>query len=44
MLKLITVECEYITIGLTPFSTLFQLYHGNSSLIYDRWVNKPVQG
>ena len=28
--------------GFTPFSTFFQLYHGNSSLIHDPWVNKPV--
>ena len=28
----------------TPFSTLFQLYHGDSSLIHDPWVNKPVLG
>ena len=26
--------------GFTPLSTLFQIYHGNSSLIHDPWVNK----
>ena len=25
-----------------PLSTLFQLYHVDSSLIHDPWVNKPV--
>ena len=30
--------------GFTPLSTLFQLYHGDSSLIRDPWVNKPVLG
>ena len=30
--------------GFTPLLTLFQLYHGNSSLIHDPWVNKPVLG
>ena len=28
--------------GFTPLSTLFQLYQGDSSLIHDPWVNKPV--
>ena len=28
----------------TPLSTSFQLYHGDSSLIHDPWVNKPVLG
>ena len=30
--------------GFTPLSTLFHLYHGDSSLIHDPWVNKPVPG
>ena len=30
--------------GFTPLSTLFQLYHGGSSLIHDPLVNKPVLG
>ena len=34
----------FIYWGFTPLSTLFQLYHGDSSLIHDRWVNKPVLG
>ena len=28
----------------TPFSTLFQLYHGDSPLIHDPWVQQKVQG
>ena len=34
----------FIYRGFTPLSTLFQLYHGDSSLIHDPWVNKPVLG
>ena len=30
--------------GFTPLSTLFQLYHGDSSLTHDPWVNNPVLG
>ena len=26
--------------GFTPFSTLFQLYHGDNKLMRDPWVNK----
>ena len=36
------VFCLFVLLGLTPISTLFQLYHGNSSIIHDPWVNKPV--
>ena len=28
--------------GFMPFSTLFQLYHHDSSLIHDPWVNRPA--
>ena len=28
----------------TPFSTLIQLYQGNSSLIYDPWQTSPNLG
>ena len=34
----------FIYWGFTPLSTLFQLYHIDSSLIHDPWVNKPVLG
>ena len=34
----------FIYWGFTPLSSLFQLYHGDSSLIHDPWVNKPVLG
>ena len=37
---------EFVLSGFMPFSTLFQLYPGDSScsLIHDPWVNKPVLG
>ena len=34
----------FIYLSFMPFSTLFQLYHGDSSLIHDPCVNKPVLG
>ena len=30
--------------GFTPLPTLFQLSHGDSSVIHHPWVNKPVLG
>ena len=33
-----------VLLGFYAASTLFQLYHGDSSLIRDPWVNKPVLG
>ena len=39
-----TFDNLFIYWGFTPLSTLFQLYHGDSSLIHDPWVNKPVLG
>ena len=32
----------FIYWGFTPLSTLFQLYHGDSSLIHDPWVNREA--
>ena len=34
----------FIYWSFTPLLTLFQLYHGDSSLIHDPWVNTPVLG
>ena len=39
-----SVKYLFIYWGFTPLSKLFQLYHGDSSLIHDPWVNKPVLG
>ena len=39
LLRLLKEFCLFY-LGFTPLSTLFQLYHGDSSLIHDPWVNK----
>ena len=41
--RLFHVFCLFC-LGFTPFSTLFKLYHGDSSLINDPCVHNPVQG
>ena len=41
-LHLLTFYLFYLSF--TPFLTLFQLYHVDSSLIHDPWVNKLVLG
>ena len=37
-------ECVLFYFGFTPLLTLFQLYRGGCSIMYDPWVNKPVLG
>ena len=39
-----TMFSKSYTLCLMSLTTLFQLYQGDSSLIHDPWVNKPLPG
>ena len=38
------VKFSLVVLILFGFSTLFKLHFGDSTLMHDIWVNKPVQG